>query len=56
MTPPVFLAVDVSNVVARAYHASAAGKEGQSVIGLALHLTTSTLLIWRLGLTALLPF
>ncbi|WP_161883564.1 5'-3' exonuclease [Deinococcus alpinitundrae] len=37
MTPPVFLAVDVSNIVARAYHATAAGKEGQSVIGLARH-------------------
>ena len=33
--PPVFVAVDVSNVTCRAYYAATAGREGQSVYGLA---------------------
>ncbi|WP_225430077.1 hypothetical protein, partial [Deinococcus detaillensis] len=36
MTPPVFLAVDISNLAARAYHAVARGQEG-NFYGLAKH-------------------
>lgn len=37
MPSPVLLALDVSNVVNRAYYAASAGKEGESVFGLARH-------------------